>query len=67
MTLLGMEPSDAPAVVDAASGSALTFRDLIHSARDLVAPMGRTKRLLLLLCRFRSLLHLPPLRLLLCR
>jgi acyl-CoA synthetase (AMP-forming)/AMP-acid ligase II len=51
MTFPGSGSWGRPAVVSAVSGEVLRYRDLDARGREICAPMGRAKELLLLLCR----------------
>jgi long-chain acyl-CoA synthetase len=50
MTFMGSVRRDAPALVSAASGHELSYRDLDRRGQELCAPMGPAKELLFLLC-----------------
>jgi acyl-CoA synthetase (AMP-forming)/AMP-acid ligase II len=49
--MLGLGMTDAPAVIDAASGSAISYRSLLEEGRELTNHLGSGKALLFLLCR----------------
>lgn len=51
MSPLGLEPSDRPAVIDATSGSVLSYADLIDRANHASAPLGDAPQLLFLFAR----------------
>lgn len=51
MSFLGLQPSGAPAALDAASGESLTYGDLLQRAGMIGAALGDTKQLLFLLSR----------------
>ena len=51
MTFLDLEPSDAIAAIDAASGESLTYRGLIDSAGSIADHLGQGKQLIFVLSR----------------
>jgi acyl-CoA synthetase (AMP-forming)/AMP-acid ligase II len=51
MTFLGLQPSDAVAVIDAASGEPLSYLELIERAGVISGHLGQDKRLVFLLSR----------------
>jgi len=51
MTLAGAGRQDRPALLSAISGEVLRYRDLEARGRELCAPLGRAKELLMLFCR----------------
>lgn len=51
MTFPGSGRQGGPALVSATSGEVLSYRDLEAQGRELCAPLGRAKELLLLFCR----------------
>lgn len=51
MTILGLESSDAPALIDAASGRPTSFRDLLRAAEDLLDPLTAVRSTLFIVAR----------------
>lgn len=51
MSVFGLRRSDAPALIDVASGQSMSYRELLERGADAAAPLGQSKKLLFLLCR----------------
>lgn len=51
MTVLGLRSSTLPALIDGETGAELTFREVVRTGREIVAPLGPAKQLLFLLSR----------------
>jgi acyl-CoA synthetase (AMP-forming)/AMP-acid ligase II len=49
--MLGLSPSELPAIVDGTTGEAVTFRELLEDARRITAAMGDHRSLLAVACR----------------
>jgi long-chain acyl-CoA synthetase len=49
MTLLGLRPSTRPALIESETGSEWTYREVIETGKEIVAPLGSSKELLFLL------------------
>jgi acyl-CoA synthetase (AMP-forming)/AMP-acid ligase II len=51
MTLLGLRPSSRPALIEGETGSHWTYREVIETGTEIVAPIGSSKQALFLLSR----------------
>jgi long-chain acyl-CoA synthetase len=51
MSFLGLSPSDAPALIDAASAESITYSGVLMRSREVAARLAGGRRLVFLLCR----------------
>jgi long-chain acyl-CoA synthetase len=51
MTFLGLHPTARPALIDAETGVEWTYREIIETGKEIVAPLGARKDVLFLLSR----------------